>query len=89
MDLIFIDGGHTIETINNDWKYCQKLMDRNTVVIFDDYWNIVGSGCKPLIDSLDKNKFEVTILEPKDCFKKSWGILETQMVRVEIKNKNA
>ena len=37
MDLIFIDGGHSLETIKNDWFYSSKLMHDDTVVIFDDY----------------------------------------------------
>jgi len=26
MDLVFIYGGHSIETIENDWRYTQKIM---------------------------------------------------------------
>lgn len=71
MDLIFIDGGHSIETIASDWKNCKKLMYNSTVVVFDDYWDKNNNrGCKRLIDSLDRKTFKVNILEPKDIFPK-------------------
>ena len=38
VDFVFIDGGHSIETIKNDWKNIQKLIHDHSVVIFDDYY---------------------------------------------------
>lgn len=52
-DFIFIDGGHSLETISSDWSNCQRLMNDDTVVVFDDYWHgNYSSGCASLIDSL-------------------------------------
>lgn len=82
MDFIFIDGGHSIETVENDWKYSKELMHDNTIVIFDDYWNMKDSGCNKVIDSLDKQKFFVEILQPTDVFKKEWGTLKINLVKV-------
>lgn len=82
MDFVFIDGGHSIETVNNDWHHVQELMDKNTIVIFDDYYNINHVGCKKVIDGLDRKKFAVEILPPKDKFKKDWGFLEINFVKV-------
>jgi len=73
MDFIFIDGGHSIETIENDWKYTQQVMDDHTIVIFDDYWNREDAGCKKVVDGIDKTKYEVKILPIQDTFKKEWG----------------
>ena len=86
MDFVFIDGGHSIETIKNDWEYTQQVMDNHTIVIFDDYWNKEDAGCKKVVKSIDRNKFEVKILPTQDKFKKEWGTLKINFVQVE-KNK--
>lgn len=86
MDFIFIDGGHSLETIQNDWDYARKLMHEKTVVIFDDYWNRTDAGCKPLIDTLYREgKYLVKVLEPQDTFQKPEGILAINFAL--IKNK--
>lgn len=82
MDLIFIDGGHSLETIESDWRYCQELMHDATVVIFDDYWNRDDVGCKPLVEKIDRMKYNVEILPIQDRFKKDWGTLTINFVKV-------
>ena len=82
MDFIFIDGGHSIETIQNDWEHSRQLMHNGTVVIFDDYWNMENAGCKKIIDSINRNEFVVEILQPTDKFRKDWGILHINFVKV-------
>lgn len=89
-DFIFIDGGHYIETIKLDWKYVQKLMDKNTIVVFDDYYSneepeIDRLGCQSIIDNLNRSKYEVEILRPQNRFDKSWGTLKVNMVKVTLK----
>jgi predicted O-methyltransferase YrrM len=65
IDLVFIDGGHSLETIASDWGNVKRLMHKGTSVIFDDYYeNKEGVGCKSLIDSLCTTDFNVTLLEP-------------------------
>jgi len=86
MDLIFIDGGHSLETIESDWNNCKKLMHKKTVVIFDDYWNREDLGCKPLIDGLKgSKKYNVEILEPRDESREEWGIMTIKLVKVTRK----
>ena len=87
MDLVFIDGGHSIETIENDWRYTQQVMDDHTIVIFDDYWNREDAGCKKVVDAIDKTKYEVTILPIQDKFKKEWGTLTINFVQVRLRTK--
>lgn len=87
MDLVFIDGGHSIETIENDWRYTQQVMDSHTIVIFDDYWNREDAGCKKVVDAIDKTKYEVTILPIQDKFKKDWGTLTINFVQVKLRTK--
>ena len=82
MDFIYIDGGHSIETIKNDWEYTQKVMGEETIVIFDDYWNRDDVGCKKIIEDMDKSKFNVEILPVQDRFKKDWGLLKINFAKV-------
>ncbi len=54
-DFIFLDGGHSKETVASDWSYVKDMMHDNTVVIFDDYLITeitMEWGCNELIESL-------------------------------------
>ena len=52
-DFIYIDGGHSLETIRNDWTYSEKLMAPDGTVVFDDYYpNETSRGAKPMVDEL-------------------------------------
>ncbi len=90
IDFVFIDGGHSIETIINDWDQVKKIMNAKTIVIFDDYYNnseteVKGVGCQSIIDNLNKTVYKVKMLKPQDCFKKKWGTLRVNMVEVRLK----
>jgi len=37
-DLIYIDGGHSVETIRNDFNNALKASKPGTVIVFDDYY---------------------------------------------------
>jgi len=70
VDFIFIDGGHSIKTIKNDWNNVKKLMHKKTIVVFDDFYFgnkslIKKFGCNKIINSLEK-KYSVEFLEPRD-----------------------
>lgn len=53
-DFIYIDGGHSLETIMSDWMNCLQTMHEQTIVLFDDYWHgDKAAGCASLIDNLD------------------------------------
>tara|TARA_R110000823_G_scaffold267453_1_gene387420 strand:+ start:7909 stop:8502 length:594 start_codon:yes stop_codon:yes gene_type:complete len=73
IDFVFIDGGHSIETIENDWNQIKYLMDKNTVVIFDDYYeNRDDFGCKKLIDKLKKTyRYNIEKLDPIEKIEKN------------------
>ena len=86
-DFIFIDGGHSIKTIENDWSQTKKLMHKNTTVIFDDYY--VGDvklikrfGCNKIIENLKKD-YLIELLEPKDYIPHL--NVHVQLVRVNLK----
>ena len=88
MDFVFIDGGHSLRTIQSDWDNVQKVMGLHTVVIFDDYYQddkegyADENGCKTLIHAIDTDKFSVEILSGADTFKKSWGSVTINLVKV-------
>jgi len=57
-DFIYIDGGHSLETVANDWEFSKQLLAPRGLAIFDDYYlNDDSRGAKPLIDALlhDRN----------------------------------
>ncbi len=64
VDFIFIDGGHKIQTIKNDWKYCERLSKRDCIIVFDDYFHenqklIAKYGCNKVVKNISKKKFAV------------------------------
>ena len=89
-DFVFIDGGHSLDTIQSDWSYVKELMNSQTHVIFDDYYvdttpALEGLGCQTLIDQLDRQKYEVHVLDQTDVFRKEWGLLKIKMAVVKKK----
>lgn len=46
-DLIFIDGGHSIETIESDLDHCLKIIEPGGVIVMDDWYS----------DEIDTEKF--------------------------------
>lgn len=83
MDLIFIDGGHSLETVASDWLYSSKIVRRGGVVIFDDYWtNRTDGGSKVTVDAIDRSQFKVEILPTVDSFEKTeFGPLVIQLAK--------
>lgn len=69
-DVIFVDGGHSLETIYQDWMAIQPLMHEKTVVVFDDYYhNRNDYGCSRLIDFLLTDPvFNVVIADHIDSY---------------------
>lgn len=65
MDLIFIDGGHSYETVLSDWTSLQPLISDTTSVIFDDYPNF---GIGPVVDHIDRMAWDVIIYPAADRF---------------------
>lgn len=63
VDFIFIDGGHKIETIESDWINCKKLLKKNSIVIFDDFFfnnqNLVSEfGCNKVVESISSKEYK-------------------------------
>lgn len=90
-DLIFIDGGHSWETIEKDWNAVQHLIGTSTIVIFDDYYpyyedDLYGIGCQKLVNSLSDKEWDVEVLEPGETWEQSFGPLTIHMAKVTKKN---
>jgi glycosyltransferase involved in cell wall biosynthesis len=79
-DVVFIDGGHSLETIAHDWGKVSEAMGDNTAVFFDDYFpDRTDMGCKTLIDSLPDAK----VFPKVDIYPKSTGDLKVQLAMVK------
>ena len=87
-DFIFIDGGHSVETINNDFNFSLKMIKKNGFIILDDYYHnnknlIKYAGCNNLIDNLDNN-FNIVISDNKDIhISPIYGRFEISVVCVQ------
>jgi hypothetical protein len=56
-DFIYIDGGHSLATVANDWEYAEKMVSPNGLVVFDDYYlNDDSRGAKQQVDCLLNNE---------------------------------
>jgi len=83
MDFIFIDGGHSLETVKSDWAFARLLMHRNTRVLFDDYYlEKKDCGCKVTVDGIDRRDYIVEPLLPIEEFPKTGPM---QMINVRLK----
>jgi len=86
MDFIYIDGGHAIETVRNDWTYASKLMKKNTVVFFDDYCDEMAFiGAKFIISELDKSKYTAQVMPETDYYPRAFGKFKSQLLKVQLK----
>lgn len=63
MDVIHIDGGHSVKTIKSDWESCRKLMHEKTVLIFDDYWGRADGGARVTVDAIDRGEYSVEFFD--------------------------
>jgi predicted O-methyltransferase YrrM len=90
IDFAFIDGGHSYETVKNDWCNVERHMTSESVVIFDDYVNDEavereGFGVNRLISEIDSDRYEINVVQPVDWHFREWGILKNQLVVLKRK----
>ena len=55
IDFVFLDGGHSYETVKEDLNILTSNLKKNSVIICDDY-NINHYGVKKAVDEI-KNDF--------------------------------
>jgi hypothetical protein len=82
---IFIDGGHSIETIGNDWDNCSRLVDANGVIFMDDFYGNTelakSFGCNQLLERLESDpRWKVDVLPATDTFE-DIGTIQIARVR--------
>lgn len=81
-DFIYIDGGHSVETIKEDWNYAQTMINPNGYVVFDDYFDTAEIGCRKVIEGIGPF-WKVTILPIMDVYEPPHYIKESRHVLVE------
>jgi predicted O-methyltransferase YrrM len=87
IDFAFIDGGHSVKTIKNDWKYTSQLIHKKSIVIFDDFYvtnKINNFGCNKIIKNLDK-KYKAFLLPFVDSINFNKKKVGVRMVLVKSK----
>jgi len=83
MDLIYIDGGHTIETTRNDWRYSSKLIKNDTVVYFDDYCDEMPFIGSAFIKKELPAKYQCQVMPQTDIYPRTFGRMKAQLLKVE------
>lgn len=87
-DLIFMDGGHSLDTIESDFAAVERIMTCKTVILLDDYYvNRDDFGCQRLVKRLQEErmpnnwpKWQIEMLDPMDTYEHTK--LQIRMVRV-------
>jgi len=57
IDVLFIDGWHSLNTVINDWKYTDLLSKQSVVILHDTNYH---PGPNIILDYIDKNLYDVT-----------------------------
>jgi len=54
IDFVFLDGGHSYETVKKDLQILTSNLDKNSVIVCDDY-NLSHYGVKEAVDEISIN----------------------------------
>ena len=64
VDFAYIDGGHSVETIESDWQNVSRIVKPNGLILFDDYYtdgpDVEKVGCNKTVEHLIHEIFPVT-----------------------------
>jgi len=56
IDFVWLDGGHSVETIRSDWAHIRTILAPNAWVYFDDYYtgpiDTTKYGCNEIVKDL-------------------------------------
>ena len=64
IDMIFLDGGHSYETVSKDLSLILKSIKKGKRIICDDY-NQVNYGVKKAVDELRNHVIEIKELNKR------------------------
>ena len=67
LDLIMIDGWHSVNQCVNDWQFTERLTDHGIVMLHDTNWH---PGCIALWDAIDENAW----IKQRYCTENDFGI---------------
>ena len=63
INYVFLDGGHSYETVINDLNNCKIVVENNGVILCDDYDLSYAPGVKKAIDEfVAKEQYDIKIL---------------------------
>ena len=63
VDYVFLDGGHSYDTVINDLINCKVVVENNGVILCDDYDLSYAPGVKKAIDEfVDREQCDIKIL---------------------------
>ncbi|MDC1245751.1 class I SAM-dependent methyltransferase [Pelagibacteraceae bacterium] len=63
IDYVFLDGGHTYETVKNDLHYSKPVLDNDGTILCDDYGLGYAPGVKQAIDEfVEENNLKSEII---------------------------
>ena len=85
VDFAYIDGGHSVETIQSDWDIVQRLVKKGGLVIFDDYYtngqlDLNTIGCNKVVDPIQGKHF----LPQTDTVRGSLGWTTIHLVSLNV-----
>ena len=67
IDFVFIDGGHSPETIRSDWENVKRVCLKGAAIYFDDYYpNRLDMGAAFLEQELRDQGYDVSFLNATD-----------------------
>jgi len=67
IDLLFIDGWHSVNMCVNDWRYTDMLSDTGVVILHDTNSH---PGCVALFDAVDEKQYD----KQRFCLANDYGI---------------
>jgi len=63
VNYVFLDGGHSYDTVISDLNNCKNVLENNGIILCDDYDLSYAPGVKKAIDEfVAKEQYEVKIL---------------------------
>lgn len=88
IDFVWLDGGHSVETVDTDWSYCRRAVRAGGLILLDDYYidmpaeRLARVGCNELVERLRTvERLPVTILPVADAVA-GGGKVQIAMVRL-------
>lgn len=62
VDFVWLDGGHSVETIRSDWNNVKRCLEPGATVLFDDYYIDIDTqdvGCNEVIKDLKHEVIDI------------------------------